>query len=306
MFSKYVRRALRIVGDRAFWFTCAISNRISEQVDRILWCFQTCAKPTADKDQFANLSIFVFRRAREIRKEISALLDPAVWAPLLQSWEEKHVGQREEISTAIVKLVAKVIGDYDRRIINRIEADPFRLLWFASVPPDKPSDVRKRLSVELLERDAASLHTTTRKFVQRFRKQLRQCAASDGRIGMSVYAVMRLVSQLWTGDTQEIEGIMNMIKYNLKRGGNTRHEMLDARVGNRKSFLLATHNAKNKCKWSDIEAGCSAMLGSAVEHFHGNIVVRGRPDRFLPPLPCFRHIETTQVWQSLKGVCKLN
>ena len=288
---------MQVVNDKAFWFTCAISNRISEQLDRLLWCFQTCAKPTKDTEQFANLSIFVFRRARELREEISILLDPATWTPLLESWEERHVGQRGEILTGTLKLVAKVIGDFDRRIIQRIEADPFRLLWYASVPADQPSDMRKKLSQTLLDSDPEALHTTARKFVERFRKQLRECAASDGRIAMSVYAVMRLVSQLWTGDTQEIEGIMNMIKYNLKKGAHTQHEMLDARVGNRKSFLLATHCANNKNKWTDIEAGFTKILESAVENFHGHVVVRGRPDRFMPPLPCLRDIDTTQVWQ---------
>ena len=64
-----------------------------------------------------------------------------------------------------------------------------------------------------------------------------RCVADEGRVGSALYCLMKFVANLWLGDIQELEGIMNMIKLELKRSPSIGTELLDARVANRKAYL---------------------------------------------------------------------
>ena len=60
---------------------------------------------------------------------------------------------------------------------------------------------------------------------------------------MSLWSVARLASHKWKADTQEIEGIMNMIQANASKGRPSL-ALVDARVANRKDLTYSQGGGK--------------------------------------------------------------
>ena len=71
---------------------------------------------------------------------------------------------------------------------------------------------------------------------------LEECRASEGKLDMQLWAPMRLVVEGWSGDTQEIEGIHNLILVASRASSTITLETLDARVGLRKDVGLGSRS----------------------------------------------------------------
>ena len=125
----------------------------------------------------------------------------------------------------------RVISSYHRRITERLNSVPVRLLWFAVRPPDETHVERLKLAKYLLDTPNEFLNITARKVKLLFHDTISYCVANDGKIQMRLYALFRLLARTWTADTQQVEGYMSLIQAAVSRAPSISEPLLDARVG---------------------------------------------------------------------------
>jgi hypothetical protein len=83
--------------------------------------------------------------------------------------------------------------------------------------------------------------TTPCKFAFLFEHQLKEVIASNGHIDRELHRVLKHYADMMPIDTQEIEGINNMIKTTLERAPGVNLMLLNSRVLAKKSVPLTAH-----------------------------------------------------------------
>ena len=232
--GKWSRKAVRAIKEVRFWIAMRISSQLSAALDILQWTIQ---KGAADNEaEVGNLARLVFGKSASICSCIERLLHEEAWADVrafaVQALQEEVCNELwPRLAQGIRKCVLRLLSGYHRRIQNRFEGVQYRLLWFAHRDPREESVERCKLARFLLESDDSSLHITGRKFKAVFRRELRDCASNAGRVSTAMYTAMRYIACHWTADTQEIEGIMNLIKIASDKGSSRISlALVDARV----------------------------------------------------------------------------
>ena len=80
------------------------------------------------------------------------------------------------------------------------------------------------------------LPPTARKVMAAFGPEIQSCINNEGQLSALLFGPFRLLRQRWRCDSQEIEGIMSMLKTARERANRMTLQTLDALVGNRKSL----------------------------------------------------------------------
>jgi hypothetical protein len=147
------------------------------------------------------------------------------------------------------------------------------------------------LAQRLISTPIAQLHICAVKALYCFGPEIRACAESgNGVIGACAYAPFKYLQMNWRADTQEVEGVMNMIKTAVARSPAIGLALLDARVGNRKQLgYNAGVDQLHKRKFSLIQNSLDELLGACAElvpRVHEVMV----PNRWEPPVPCVRNV----------------
>ena len=96
-----------------------------------------------------NLALLIFGGARDIANGFDELLSEDTWMDMLSSMPT-YAGEARgdtllRISTAVLRVVLRVSCDFHRRVIQRLDDFPFKLLWLAWSPPDV--ECERRLEV---------------------------------------------------------------------------------------------------------------------------------------------------------------
>ena len=283
--GKWAKMAMRAAKAPYFFIAAAVSNRISEQLDRVLWSMQKKQKP----GEVANLAMMIFERAARIQQDLQALLDESAWSEMSLMVPEE---MREAFIDCVNRITMRVNCDFERRIIGVIHRFPYRMFWFAYGKHDEACPMRKTVASEIL--DPATKEINACKIRNRFRHLLEDCVKNDGKISFPFWALWRLIAEQFVGDNQEIEGIMNLIKAYSNSCPGAAQVLIDARCGNKKSVGLGSRDAKGM-KWSQVQPRFEELVDEAVEHFDGINDVLGNMHRFTPPIPILRDVDTTAL-----------
>ena len=185
--------------------------------------------------------------------------------------------------SAIRRLAVRVLTDYDRRIIGRVETDPIRLLLLVKSKPNRVCPERQCLADEPVSTTPLRLHITARKLMILFGPELRN-TASTGILCGRLYCLMMFVAVHWKADTQEIEGMNNMVQALRRQNPHISLVALDARLALRKLFGGGGKKGDRILKWSAVKDYVEEILDVAVECWEDSFDIC-RPERFETPAP---------------------
>ncbi len=187
------RKAVR---SKLFWLTAAVSSRISETLDQLLYFLRQKTQP----NEPANLAKLVWHTGAVTELELESLLDRETWinmgVSVLDTEDEVNI-----YVCGVVRLVLAVIAAYTRRIMSRIECWPYKFRWLAYKPAEEERIERAPLARELL-RGGKGMHHTACKIRRIFLKELQQCVNNSGRVCMRLYVLAHVVAVQWQGDNQ--------------------------------------------------------------------------------------------------------
>ena len=100
---------------------------------------------------------------------------------------------------------------------------------------------------------------------------------------LPLYVPIRILCCWWKGDTQEIEGVNNLIQLVCQRAPWVSLGLLDARVALRKELGLGQRSAKES-KWSQTQPKANEMMRKALASFDSAGSIVRVVDRFKAPL----------------------
>ena len=152
-----------------------------------------------------------------------------------------------------------------KRVMQRVESMPCSLLWFSYGKPSDKCPERLNIARTLLDTSDEELIPTARKIKKAFARHLADVVASDGAVDMQLYALIRCVAVVWRADTQELEGIMNLIQIGCTRASRISLALLDARVSSIKDAGVGSRETKHY-KYSMVKDRCEDIIEDAVQH----------------------------------------
>lgn len=173
---------------------------------------------------------------------------------------------KSRLRPAIRRCIGKVVGDFYRRIMRRILFDSPCLLWFGYGTPDTREPKRADVSSYLLTTPAHKLPQAGAAIKRMYAVELQSCVDNAGAICATLFLPFIALCTDWPADTQEVEGVMSLIRnVVLRRSNQVELDLLDADVGNSKDLSVATRAAK-KLKYSDLEPIINDAVEDSLEH----------------------------------------
>ena len=284
-FGKWAKMACSAIKSNEFILCACVSNRVSEQLDRILWSME---KRSNDNEP-SNFARLIFGGASRIKEDLQKLVDAQEWVAMSMSGMLPKPEQPAIFLDGCVKISMRVNCDFERRIIGVIESMPWRMFWFGHTPHNETCSVRQQVAKEVLDPTCKEINTV--KIRKKFQADLQACIRDSGRLSLTLYAIWRFIVLHFIGDNSEIEGVMSLIKLNVKSAPHITQALIDARVGNKKYMGLGARNTQ-KIKWSKVEARFEAVLQEAVDNVDGANNILGNEHRFTPPMPALRWMGT--------------
>ncbi|CAK0867961.1 unnamed protein product, partial [Prorocentrum cordatum] len=274
--GKYATDGLKALRDDGFWLALRVSGRLRGPLDQLLHFTQQSRGAREPQ----NLALLVWGHANKVRVKLEGLLDPNAWTDILRDVPD---GIASKAMISIKQCVLKLLGAFHIRIAKPAEEFPQRLLWLARGAADQPCVERQRLAAELMDcTDPASLRISAATVRKLFGPELKEAATNGGRISMVVYAPFRVAAETWRSDTQEIEGINNILQVGADRAPRISLALLDARACIRKECGLGSR-AVARPKWSNIERHVQAIVEDAVQFMGEGDGVLAIKDRWLEP-----------------------
>ncbi|CAK0883579.1 unnamed protein product, partial [Prorocentrum cordatum] len=278
--GKFASDALVALRDERFWLAMETSQHLRGPLDHMLHSVQQVRL----RGQVSNLADMVFEKAAEIHRQIEDRIDVggAGWRGILGKYPP------DVASPAVIGCIKqgalKVHGDFQFRVVSSTcDSYPVKLLWLAYSPPHRDCAKRRDLARELLTpADPKALHITAATIVRLFKPELE--ALRSGTLSTCLYAPMRMVCEQWRCDTQEIEGINNMLQVVCQRAPRISLALLDARIGLRKEYGLGSR-ATATLKWSQIKDCVHATIDDSIQFTSEIRSVLTLPQRWaVPPL----------------------
>eukprot|EP00959_Pyramimonas_sp_CCMP1952_P276836 5786935-Pyramimonas_sp.AAC.1 len=151
------------------------------------------------------------------------------WPRLLRAANEHHAMY---FSNAVLHSLGMAC-DYFRRLHSQTDAWPLLLAHFVFSPPGKHCKLRQDVATRMLGlgtmEDLATIDCTTLKILHLFRNEIKQ-SCNDGLLDEHVWGLLHSIFNLWSLETQEIEGINSTIKHIMKIAPFTGWELLSTRT----------------------------------------------------------------------------
>ena len=241
-----------------------------------------------------------FGKAQLIFDGIENLRDESSWNDELSFAYARldGVAERDEImvnlSEGVRRCVDKLLSEYQRRIVGRLNEDPYDLLWLSYGVPSYACAERVRLAERLLGTGDDQLQIMGRKIKHEWRHELRECIASGGKVCPTLWFAWRVAAHSWVADTQELEGCMSLIKIAVaKRSQKISLPLLDATVANSKCLGVGTRASK-QFKYSYVKPLVDNVVRDASEHIT-YAMANLDPLMFSTPLPFMGHIPAVRT-----------
>ena len=207
--------------------------------------------------------------------------------------------RRRSLRTGILfhieRLVRRMLANYERRVMQRLNSPPANLLWLAAGAPDFPIPQRAALAEDLRSllrnpAEAAWANPAAVLIAKRFPMALEECARSGGSLAHDsrLWLVFRTIAAEWKADTQELESMMNSIKMIIDACPAMREPALDARLAAMKAFREKTeHKPRAKMRFTrDVRPALEDMVEEVIDANAHSVLKR--IDRFVPPAACLR------------------
>eukprot|EP00959_Pyramimonas_sp_CCMP1952_P141027 2951548-Pyramimonas_sp.AAC.1 len=113
-----------------------------------------------------------------------------------------------------------------------------------------------------------------REVLARFRADLEYCQSSGGRCTVPLCTAVRKLAENWAADSQELEGVMSLVKLATQRGSSRISlQLVDARISIVKALGVGSRATKG-FKYSQIRPVLNNLVEEAREHVS-----------LVPPLP---------------------
>ena len=175
-------------------------------------------------------------------------------------------------------LVVHNAAAFDRRILRRVMAFPFRLLILVQDPRDMLSAERQAVAQELLSTADDDLEDNARKIKSIFHQSIRH-AAVWGLLEPSLFNFLKMVALAIKSDVQEVEGANSIVKTQCKRNTRMGLDLLSARVQLRKALGGGTHAERDSSVQKDrqhsqfqiLHKGCCGAFNGAMQRVLGDV-----------------------------------
>ena len=291
--------AITALRDERFWICLALTDKLMSPLSHFYnWLM-------ANQDQgrdlpgdgsqlpYTNLALLVWGKAEELRAEVETLMESQTWDELTSVAPPEHL---DNLRAAIRIGSMKVLCGFDWRVMQRVSALPMRLLLFGAEPSNYACPRRQQLASDLLATPDDQLHATARNVKLLFRTSL-EFTAATGQIYTPLFVIWRIAAQMWSGDSQEIEGVNNMIKSITTMAPGISLSLLDARVSTRKDAGIGSRSRK-VTRWRQVSQRAEEMIADAVDHVSGVNKILASKDRWA--LPDVATIPGTDIEERVK------
>jgi hypothetical protein len=283
-FSRWCCDAITGFEEPAWWITMHVSYRIGEPWAALREHLQK-HNSLVRKTGVGALAHLVFN-PEQFYNDIVKLTAIETWQDFLDEVLAKYLSQ---VSACIMETALMSAAEYRTRIFSRVTSFPARLLIFAKQAHNHFCEERRLLATEILSHNNDDLlEMNALKLKQIARPMLEECAAS-ACLPLKAWKWFRDIVQLWQGDTQEMEGLNNKIKLEVKSAPHISLECLSARIINKEGIDAMISSQKvdrhQRLKWSWIADGFDRLRAKAVNHFEHINDVLAVTDRFQAPDP---------------------
>ena len=184
--------------------------------------------------------LLVTSKANEVKVELEALLEDAaaeaVWLPLWMahgdSDDNAGVNMDPVLVSRAVHLVLEELCDFERRVRAKVLQWPFLLTWMVARSPDVVCPVRLQTAIDFLAAQPGtdpSFNATCCKVRTLFLSCF-QYSATTGLCTFQLHLFLTELFGMWTCDTQEVEGVNNIIKTIAKLAPNISWRLMASRV----------------------------------------------------------------------------
>jgi hypothetical protein len=303
--GKWSHKACKFADDWVFWFVCLVYNALSEKLDPLLWTIEKYGarkeQTSEDKDGWSNLAMLVYGKAHKLFEAMQALITDDPWKEALEfAWrhmpgDDVGLNLAAEIPNLLRKVSTRFIGRYRRRILEVIESSQCQVLWIAHVPHDQPSEKRVEVLKRIVHAVESTLHISCRKLKKLFQMDMLNCISREGRIDLPLWTLCRVLASDWSADSQELEGVMSLIRIAEKLGSNKLSQsLLDSRVSNIKSMGLGTRATKG-WKFSRIAPALQDVVNEGTANFQHHHEVMDDVTKWRPARPITHAISPASI-----------
>lgn len=207
----------------------------------------------------------------------------------------------------------EITTDYSMRFVSVCRAYPRRMMWLILKPHNEYCEDRKLIAQELLTFTELSLDPFCHRLRLIFVSALR-IAANTGCLDYRLWLLLETIAQQWKMDTQEIEGVNNIIKYLMALCPALAWELLASRI-----------TIKKECADHKSPADREYLVTMCVDHHDDTVryMATHNAERFeelnmskypVPPhwtdykttkvSPGYDHVAVAGFWARLQGEIK--
>ncbi len=247
----------------SWWYTVEIANRSRTPIDH---CSNLLMKAAGSFKTFrerdggqrttrAPVTIFACDKVFEFQDEWDLLLDGADGAV---AWDLLGRISDDEVRAEYTQLAAfmccNLSAEFTRRLSNKMQMFPYLLFWLVWQPHSVICSDRRACCRDMLSTPEGQLGQTASAMLKIWLKEI-QDAANTGLLDLDLWELIWDLASIWALETQELEGLNNIIRYVTKLAPNVRWATMVNRVMARK--LLVGYRG-NIALQSDQVANCVA------------------------------------------------
>ena len=319
--GKWAVRTVDLIFNPGFHVCLRIRSRIAKVLDQLLWTVQKGSRRDAIGDM-TNLAYLVYGKAAQIHQGILDLSSDRHWTDILN-----HVAERFSDATAgllrgeIHTLIMSVYSDYGRRIMEMIMGPP-QVMLFAKSDPASPDADRCAFALRLVRAQMSDLHINFRKLRLLFEPELQSCAMNLGVVATTLFAAAKVLRETFVGDSQEIEGVISMLKAVVRKCRKIELPHLDAHTGIRKAIGFGAGNDGSLYGWNAFLPVMSDIVEEALTYVStcdqvlantaaarwaapkpSDVVVPSDPGRLVPAKKVVRSLRWAIFYNSRFNAC---
>jgi len=126
--GRWALDSMYVLNQSPFMIVVAFSERIRSKLDAMLWCMQKVRPDNSPQ----NLALMTWGKAESLRDKLATLTKRAAWSDMFTSLlSSLPTQERRRVEASIIRIVYRLVGNFDRRIVGTVSTLPVSLLWMA-------------------------------------------------------------------------------------------------------------------------------------------------------------------------------